>query len=238
MKLTYAFLLVMLTAFAWPRLRPPSLKLKASIPTPTRCISISTRIRNSLRMKPKPRRSWRAGCATSATRSPNTWAARESWPVLKNGAGPTVMLRTELDALPVEEKTGLPYASKVHTKDDSGRDVGVMHACGHDVHMASLFGTAAIMAHSKRHLARNSHPDWPARRGNHLRRQADDRRRPDDPLSQARRRPGPTRGQRDFRPGRLASVPATGFQMPIRFASRSTARADTAPCPTARLIQS
>ena len=69
--------------------------------------------------------------------------------ILKNGAGPTVMLRTELDALPVEEKTGLPYASKVHTKDDSGREVGVMHACGHDVHMASLFGTAAIMAHSK-----------------------------------------------------------------------------------------
>ena len=69
--------------------------------------------------------------------------------ILKNGAGPTVMLRTELDALPVEEKTGLPYASKVRTKDDSGRDVGVMHACGHDVHMASLWGTAAIMARDK-----------------------------------------------------------------------------------------
>jgi amidohydrolase len=69
--------------------------------------------------------------------------------ILKNGPGPTVMLRTELDGLPVEEKTGLPYASKVRTKDDSGRDVGVMHACGHDIHMASLWGTAAIMAHSK-----------------------------------------------------------------------------------------
>jgi amidohydrolase len=69
--------------------------------------------------------------------------------ILKNGPGPTVMLRTELDALPVEEKTGLPYASKVRTKDDSGRDVGVMHACGHDVHMAALFGTASIMAHNK-----------------------------------------------------------------------------------------
>ena len=69
--------------------------------------------------------------------------------VLKNGAGPTVMFRAELDGLPVEEKTALPYASKVRTKDDSGRDVGVMHACGHDVHMASLFGTAAIMVHSK-----------------------------------------------------------------------------------------
>jgi len=69
--------------------------------------------------------------------------------ILKNGAGPTVMLRTELDALPVEEKTGLSYASKVRTKDDSGRDVPVMHACGHDLHMSSLLATAAIMAHSK-----------------------------------------------------------------------------------------
>jgi len=69
--------------------------------------------------------------------------------ILKNGSGPTIMLRTELDALPVEEKTGLPYASKAHAKDDSGHDVPVMHACGHDVHMAALFGTAEIMAHSK-----------------------------------------------------------------------------------------
>lgn len=69
--------------------------------------------------------------------------------ILKNGTGPTIMLRTELDALPVEEKTGLPYASKVHAQDDSGRDVPVMHACGHDLHMATLFGTAQIMARSK-----------------------------------------------------------------------------------------
>ncbi len=69
--------------------------------------------------------------------------------ILKNGPGPTVMLRTELDALPVEEKTGLPYASKVRTKDDRGQDVSVMHACGHDLHMAAILGTAAIMAHSK-----------------------------------------------------------------------------------------
>src|SRR5271154_6802814 len=69
--------------------------------------------------------------------------------ILKNGAGPTVMLRTELDALPVEEKTGLAYASKVHAKDAAGRDVPVMHACGHDLHMASILGTAAIMVHSK-----------------------------------------------------------------------------------------
>lgn len=69
--------------------------------------------------------------------------------ILKNGSGPTVMFRTELDALPVEEKTGLAYASKVHSKDDAGRDVPVMHACGHDLHMAAIVGMAAIMAHSK-----------------------------------------------------------------------------------------
>ena len=69
--------------------------------------------------------------------------------VMKNGAGPTIMLRTELDALPVEEKTGLPYASKVHANDDSGHDVPVMQACGHDLHMASLIGTAQIMAQTK-----------------------------------------------------------------------------------------
>lgn len=69
--------------------------------------------------------------------------------IMKNGAGPTVMLRTELDALPVTEQTGLPYASTVKAKDDNGRDVGVMHACGHDVHMATLYGTAEIMAKSK-----------------------------------------------------------------------------------------
>lgn len=69
--------------------------------------------------------------------------------ILKNGAGPTVMLRTELDALPVEEKTGLPYASRVRTKDDAGHEVAVMHACGHDLHMASIFGTAAILAQTR-----------------------------------------------------------------------------------------
>ena len=69
--------------------------------------------------------------------------------ILKNGAGPTIMLRTELDALPVEEKTGLAYSSKVRTKDDAGHDVPVMHACGHDLHMAAILGTAEIMARSK-----------------------------------------------------------------------------------------
>jgi len=66
--------------------------------------------------------------------------------VLKNGAGPTVLLRTELDALPVTEATGLAFASTVRTKDDNGLDVGVMHACGHDLHMAAVVSTARIMA--------------------------------------------------------------------------------------------
>jgi amidohydrolase len=69
--------------------------------------------------------------------------------VLRNGSGPTVMLRTELDALPVEEKTGLAYASKVTTKNNAGLTVPVMHACGHDIHMAALVGTAEIMANTK-----------------------------------------------------------------------------------------
>jgi amidohydrolase len=66
--------------------------------------------------------------------------------ILKNGAGPVAMLRTELDALPVLENTGLPFASTVRTKDDAGLDVPVMHACGHDAHMAAWTGTARIMA--------------------------------------------------------------------------------------------
>ncbi len=69
--------------------------------------------------------------------------------LLRNGSGPVIMLRTELDALPVPEKTGLAYASTVTTKDDAGHDVPVMHACGHDIHMAALIGTAQIMAKTK-----------------------------------------------------------------------------------------
>jgi len=69
--------------------------------------------------------------------------------VMKNGAGPTVLVRTELDALPVEEKTGVPYASVVKTKNDAGVEVGVMPACGHDIHMTSLVGTAKLLSELK-----------------------------------------------------------------------------------------
>ncbi len=69
--------------------------------------------------------------------------------VLTNGPVKTVLLRTELDALPVQEKTGLPYASTVHAKDPAGRDVSVGHMCGHDLHMAALVASAGIMARSR-----------------------------------------------------------------------------------------
>ena len=69
--------------------------------------------------------------------------------VLKNGKGPTVLVRTDMDALPVEEKTGLPYASKVTVKDDSGATVPVMHACGHDIHMTSWVGAATLLSKAR-----------------------------------------------------------------------------------------
>ena len=100
-------------------------------------------------MRPKPQRSWLGHLRDLGYTVTEHVGGTGVVAILKNGAGPTIMLRTELDGLPVEEKTNLPYASKVHTKDDSGREVGVMHACGHDVHIASLFGTAAVMAHSQ-----------------------------------------------------------------------------------------
>jgi hippurate hydrolase len=69
--------------------------------------------------------------------------------VLRNGPGKTVMLRTELDALPIEEKTGLADASREHAKNDEGVEVPVMHACGHDAHMAAWLGTSAVMARAR-----------------------------------------------------------------------------------------
>ena len=66
--------------------------------------------------------------------------------VLQNGAGPTLLIRTDMDALPVLEETGLPYASTVRVTDLSGHDVPVMHACGHDIHMTVFTGTARLLA--------------------------------------------------------------------------------------------
>jgi len=69
--------------------------------------------------------------------------------VMKNGAGPTVVVRTDLDALPVHEETGLPYASTVTVKTEEGKEVSVMHACGHDAHMAMFIGVARALAKLK-----------------------------------------------------------------------------------------
>ena len=69
--------------------------------------------------------------------------------IMKNGPGPLVMMRADMDGLPVPEKSGLPYASVVKQIDWDGNEVPVMHACGHDVHITSLVGTARIMAASK-----------------------------------------------------------------------------------------
>jgi amidohydrolase len=66
--------------------------------------------------------------------------------VLENGSGPTLMLRADMDGLPVEEQTGLPYASEARATELDGRDVAVMHACGHDVHMTVVLATARALA--------------------------------------------------------------------------------------------
>jgi hippurate hydrolase len=69
--------------------------------------------------------------------------------VLKNGPGPVVYVRTDMDALPIIENTGLPYASHVKVKRAGGAEVGVMHACGHDLHMTVFLGTARMLAQLK-----------------------------------------------------------------------------------------
>src|SRR5213596_414010 len=69
--------------------------------------------------------------------------------VMKNGDGPVVLVRTDLDALPVQEETGLPYASTVVTKNEKGDEVHVMHACGHDAHVSMLIGVARSLAKLK-----------------------------------------------------------------------------------------
>src|SRR5215467_171021 len=71
--------------------------------------------------------------------------------IMRNGTGPTVLMRADMDALPVEEATGLPYASTVRATDAAGDEVPVMHACGHDVHVTCLLGAAALLAGGAQH---------------------------------------------------------------------------------------
>jgi amidohydrolase len=69
--------------------------------------------------------------------------------ILENGPGPRVLIRTDMDALPIIEQTGVPYASHVTSKNEAGLEVGVMHACGHDVHVTTLIGTARALSASR-----------------------------------------------------------------------------------------
>lgn len=69
--------------------------------------------------------------------------------VLRNGPGPVVLVRADMDALPVEEQTGLPYASKARGVSTAGVESGVMHACGHDTHMTGWIGAARVLAANK-----------------------------------------------------------------------------------------
>ena len=69
--------------------------------------------------------------------------------VLSNGNGPTVLVRTDMDALPVAEQTGAPYASSMTTTNDKGSTVSIMHACGHDMHMTVFLGVARVLSQSK-----------------------------------------------------------------------------------------
>src|SRR5712671_6728394 len=71
--------------------------------------------------------------------------------ILRNGVGPTVLLRTDMDGLPVKEQTGLPYASSVIGKDPQGNEVPVIHACGHDMNMTCVLGAARVLAQLKDH---------------------------------------------------------------------------------------
>src|SRR3984893_5442592 len=70
--------------------------------------------------------------------------------LLRHGDGPTVMLRADMDALPVEEATGLPYAAKVKAADREGKTVPVMHACGHDMHVTWLVGATTLLAQARK----------------------------------------------------------------------------------------
>ena len=69
--------------------------------------------------------------------------------LLRNGDGPTVMLRADMDALPIREASGVPYASTISAKDAAGETVPVAHACGHDMHVAWLMGASALFARTR-----------------------------------------------------------------------------------------
>ncbi|MGH3282401.1 MAG: M20/M25/M40 family metallo-hydrolase [Trebonia sp.] len=97
--------------------------------------------------------------------------------LLKNGEGPTVMLRADMDALPVKEATGLPYASTVTATDPDGNETPVVHACGHDMHVTWLAGAGRSAGRHQGRLAWHRDGGLSARGGGRGGRPSDDRRR-------------------------------------------------------------
>ena len=119
--------------------------------------------------------------------------------VLRNGDGPTVMLRADMDALPVQEATGLPYASTATATDADGATSPVMHACGHDMHVTWLVGRHHPARPGARFMAGHAAGGLSASRGDGAGRAGDDRRRPVRSLPQAGGDPWPARHARSIR---------------------------------------
>ena len=120
--------------------------------------------------------------------------------LLRNGDGPTVLLRADMDALPIKESTGLPYASDKAGTDRFGQATSIAHACGHDMHIAWLMGATRILAENRSALARHGDGRVPAGRGDRPGRPGDDRGRHGQTFPQA---------GRDSRSARHAAVGRT-----------------------------
>ena len=129
--------------------------------------------------------------------------------VLPNGDGPTVMLRADMDALPVKEATGCPTRAPGRRPTPTATQVPVMHACGHDMHVAWLAGAAALLAGAREAWQRHGAGRLPAGRGDRPGRSGDDRRRALRPLPEARGDPRPAR---HARPGGRDRLPARHHQ--------------------------
>ena len=125
---------------------PQTLGERQTSPRSSSCIGNFTKRLNFRSRKRKRPRGWQPSSRPPGSTVTTDVGGHGVVGVLKNGPGKTLMLRTDLDALPVAEETGLPYASKVRTKDERGATVGVMHACGHDLHMTNLVGVARYLA--------------------------------------------------------------------------------------------
>ena len=113
--------------------------------------------------------------------------------LLRNGEGATVLLRADMDALPMKENTGLPYASTKTGKDPSGVETAIAHSCGHDMHVTWLMGATQILAAEPGQVARHRHGRVPAGGGNRRRGQGHGRGRDGQALSETRHCLRPTR---------------------------------------------